>query len=372
MLNHRPSSCPVLGRARKAGRFCRPGLLALLVLLMGITGTRNDLGVGTAEAAEPAADNGAVILLYHRFGEDDFPSTNVRLAQFEAHIQELTSGAYHVLPLPEIIAALAEGRPLPARTVGISIDDAFRSVYTEAWPRLRAAGLPFTLFAATDMLDGRRPGYMKWSELREMSADSNVTLGHHGHGHGHMPESSDTANRADIATATASFEKNLGFTPTLFAYPYGEYGLAQRTLAVAAGFAAAFGQQSGAIARSSDRFALPRFPFNEAYSDLDRFRLVVNSLPLPAVDITPADPLVTGDRNPPSYGFSIVEGFGSSAGLNCFASKNDVTLEMLGDQRVEIRLARPFPPGRNRINCTQLGPDKRWRWHGAQFYVPRS
>jgi hypothetical protein len=33
----------------------------------------------------PDPDNGAVVLMYHRFGEDSLPSTSVRLAQFDAH-----------------------------------------------------------------------------------------------------------------------------------------------------------------------------------------------------------------------------------------------------------------------------------------------
>ena len=75
--------------------------------------------VGTASAADSA-----VILMYHRFGDDRYPSTNVRLDQFESHLAELKSGGYHVLPVPEIVAAIRDGSPLPDRTVGITIDDA--------------------------------------------------------------------------------------------------------------------------------------------------------------------------------------------------------------------------------------------------------
>src|SRR3546814_7853295 len=110
------------------------------------------LGAALPAAAEsPAADNGAVLLMYHRFGEDALPSTSVRLEQFEAHLAELTSGAYHVMALPEIVARLAAGAPLPERTVAITIDDAALSVYREAWPRLKAAKLPFPLFDSTEI-----------------------------------------------------------------------------------------------------------------------------------------------------------------------------------------------------------------------------
>jgi len=341
------------------------------VPLRGILGALLCAGLTAAgpAAAEVPADNGAVVVMYHRFGESDLPSTNIRLDQFEAHIAELVSGAYTVLPVPEIVAALNENRPLPDRTVGITVDDAFASVYAEAWPRLRAANLPFTLFISTGALDRGLGGYMTWDQVREMVAGGTVTIGHHGVDHGHMAAQSAEAARAELVAATARFQEELRLEPQLFAYTYGEYGLSLRNIVAEAGFAAAFGQQSGAIARTGDRFALPRFPFNETYGDMDRFRLAVNSLPLPVHDVTPADTLVRPANNPPAYGFTVDQGISGVAALNCFASTGESSLERLGERRIEVRLAQPLRPGRARINCTMPGPDGRWRWFGTQFYM---
>jgi hypothetical protein len=97
-------------------------------------------GVLLATAPVALAADSAVFLMYHRFGEDAYPSTNVRIEQFEAHVAELTSGKYNVMPVGEILGALRSGKSLPDRTIGITIDDAYLSVYKEAWPRLKAAG----------------------------------------------------------------------------------------------------------------------------------------------------------------------------------------------------------------------------------------
>ena len=110
------------------------------------------VGIAAGGGAALAADS-AVILQYHRFGEDSYPSTSVTIAQFEAHIDHLAGGGYAVLPVPEILAALDEGRPLPERAIGITIDDATRSTFEEAWPRLEQAGLPFTVFVSTDSVE---------------------------------------------------------------------------------------------------------------------------------------------------------------------------------------------------------------------------
>lgn len=318
-------------------------------------------------AAEYAS---AVVLMYHRFGEEDMPSTSIRIDQFEAHLAELKSGGYQVLPLPRIVAALRDRKPLPDRTVAITIDDAYRSVYLEAWPRLRAAGLPFTLFVSTDVIQ-RGGDYMSWDEIREL-ARGGVEIGNQTASHSHLPALPLDKARDDIRAANARIEAEIGQKPTLLAYPYGEYSAAIRDMVAGEGFHAAFGQHSGVAHSQMDRYQLPRFPLNENYGGLDRFRLVANALPLPVTELTPNDPVLTG-RNPPAIGFTVMPGIGDTAQLDCFASRQGRThIERLPAGRIEIRLTEPLPAGRARLNCTMPGPDSRWRWFGLQFYVPEN
>lgn len=324
------------------------------------------------EAIRPAADNGAVAVMYQRFGESGFPATNITLEQFDTHIAELTSGAYRVLPLSEVVSALREGRSLPDRSVVLTVDDAYLSVFHEAWPRLKAANLPFTLFVSTDAVDRKYPDFMTWDQLRQLAADPNVTIGLHGTKHGHMIEAEPEANREKIKKSAARLQAELGFTATLFAYPYGEYSTELVEVAREAGFEAAVGQQSGAIGRTEDLFTLPRFPLSEVYGGLDRFRLTVNSLPLPVTEVTPGDLLLSPETNPPAYGFTVSSEVQSLNGLQCYTGNHNVVVEQLGIDRVEVRIDGPLQPGRRRINCTLPGPDRRWRWLGKQFYIPRS
>ncbi|WP_193366692.1 polysaccharide deacetylase family protein [Pelagibius marinus] len=318
-----------------------------------------------------AADNGAAVLMYHRFGEDSLPSTSVRLEQFEAHLAELTSGKYQVLALPEILARLNRGEALPEHAIAITIDDAALSVYREAWPRLKAAGLPVTIFVSTEPLDLGLPSYMSWAQLREMAADPLVTIGHHGDAHAHMAWLSPAEQRADLAEASRRFTAELNAVPQLFAYPYGEASLELRQNVIDAGFTAAFGQHSGALGEMSDRFTLPRFPLNEAYGDMERFRLVAGALPLPVDGITPADmSLREASQNPPNVGFTVVGAQGNLSGLNCFASAGEPQVMKL-DQRIELRFDAPLPAGRVRINCTLRDDSGRWRWFGTQFVVAK-
>jgi hypothetical protein len=163
----------------------------------------------------------------------------------------------------------------------------------------------------------------------------------------------------------------LGKVPTIFAYPYGESSLAVRRLVVEAGYEFAFGQHSGVVNRTSDFFYLPRFALNERWGKPDRFKRVINALPLPVGELTPKDPLI-GAVNPPTLGFTLDRSIKNIDRLNCFPSHGGkARIERLGASRIEVRLDKPFPPGRTRVNCTMLEAAGRYRWFGTLFYLPK-
>lgn len=341
---------------RRQTRNAFPGIAAVLFVMC----------IWTASGAWAAES--AVVFMYHRFAEPAYPATNISVAQFEAHLDELERGDYTVLAVPDIVDALDRGAELPDRTVGLTIDDAYLSVYTEAWPRLRKAGYPFTLFVATNAVDSGYVGQMTWDQIREMAA-AGVTIGAHTASHLHMPGNDPARNAETLALSNARFEAELGQRPTVFAYPYGESSLEIQGLVRDAGYVAAFGQHSGVLNRSGDVYYLPRFALNETYGELARFRLAANALPLPVRDFTPADPLLAHD-NPPAIGFSVMDGVTGLDRLACYAShEGKARMERLGNTRFEFRLKTPFPTGRSRLNCTLPTADGRWRWFGRQFYV---
>ena len=52
------------------------------------------------------AASSAVVVMYHRFGESAYPTTNVTIEQFRSHLEEIRSGKYVIKPLPEIAREL--------------------------------------------------------------------------------------------------------------------------------------------------------------------------------------------------------------------------------------------------------------------------
>ena len=312
-----------------------------------------------------AKENSIAVFVYHRFGENNYPSTNIRMPQFKKHLDELIKNNYNVVSTETIIDALQNNKNLPEKTVAITIDDAFFSIYKKAWPILKEKKLPFTIFVSTGPVNSNSKNYMNWEQLKEMN-NRGVTIGHHTKNHFHLVGKKKETIISEIEEASDDFLKNLGYVPDIFAYPYGEYSSEIKEITKNY-FKAAFGQQSGGIYNGIDIFELPRFSLNEQYGDLKRFKFAANSYGLKIKNVLPENKVIT-DINPPLLGFTLLDDLEGL--IRCYPSHNiKADLTKLGNKRIEIRFDRAFPKGRTRINCT-INDNNKWRWSGFQFLNP--
>ena len=328
-----------------------------------------------AKAQIPQDSSSAVIFVYQRVGEDQLPAANLGIDLFEEHLRELTAGNYNVMSIPDIIAKIRDGLELPAKTVGLSFDGAYKSTLENAVPLLEKYKFPFTIFVSTDTADQATPQDMSWNDLRRLQKRKYISLGVMPAAYAHMTTLSAKENEALMNKAVTRFREELGASPTLFAWPYGEFSTALKNIADKYSFAAAFGQQSGVVYSGSDFLALPRFLMTDDYGDIDRFRMTASANPLPVSDLVPTDTVL--DANPPKIGFTVGPEVKNLSGLSCFASgAGKIPLEILGDNRVELRLNDPLIEERTRINCTLpvkdagTGETLHWRWLGMLFVAP--
>jgi peptidoglycan/xylan/chitin deacetylase (PgdA/CDA1 family) len=91
-----------------------------------------------------------LILLYHRVNRvaDPFSIERTTPEAFRGQMAHLARN-FSVMPLGEIAGRLRSGKALPPRAVAITFDDGYADNYTEAFPILRALGLPATVFLTT-------------------------------------------------------------------------------------------------------------------------------------------------------------------------------------------------------------------------------
>ena len=311
--------------------------------------------------------NYASVIMYHRFGDSRYPSTNIKKEQFSKHIKELLKPKYNLISLKKALRAINDIELVKDRSVVITIDDAYSSVYSYAWPIFKKHKIPFTLFISTDVIDNKTPGYMSWEEIRTLR-DHGVTIGSQTKSHPHMYKLSSQKIIEELSISNKRFIDEIGSKPKIFAYPYGEYNLEVLEKVKLHGFVAAFGQHSGVAHKSLGMYELPRFAMNEKYGDMSRFLLAINALPMPISDLSPKDPVIS--NNPPSYGFTLSKNIEPKNAVKCFANNGlKASTKRLGKNRIEIRLNGPFTKGRGRINCTMAGENNRWRWLGRQFII---
>jgi peptidoglycan/xylan/chitin deacetylase (PgdA/CDA1 family) len=249
------------------------------------------------------------VLIYHRFGEEKYPSTNVSVARFAEQLAFLKENKYTVVPLVDLVRMLTAGRPLAEKTVAITIDDGYKSVYEKAWPVLRSFGYPFTVFLYVKATDNGHWDYMTWEQVREMRA-AGVDFQDHGYAHqrfGSVPEQMSAQEyktwiRKDFAKSSSIIRRELGYRPKMLAFPYGEYNHSVIAVARDLGYTATFTQDPGSMSAFTDPYRIPREPIlGVDWSTLDHFAMVLERVDLPLADIVP-DISVHQRETPPVFG----------------------------------------------------------------------
>jgi len=220
-------------------------------------------------------DKGILSLMYHRFDENKYPSTNIQMDVFKKQIKIIKNLKYNFYD-PKDLEKNFHTLKIEKKIL-ITIDDAFSSFYEVAWPYLKKEKIPFILFVSTESVG--KSGYMTWNQIKELEKENTVHIGNHSHTHSYLVSLKNEDFISDIDTSSSIFKKKLGYNPIFFSYPFGEYSSFIREY-ISKNFKFSFGQHSGVIDVNKDPYELPRFPINEKYGDLKRFKFLINLYPL--------------------------------------------------------------------------------------------
>lgn len=319
-------------------------------------------------AASVSPDKEVVCFIYHRFGDSRFPSTNVSLEDFRAHLQYLKENEYQVLTFAEAINYLKNSGK-PQKTAVITIDDGYRSFYENGLPLLQEFDFPASLYINTETVGGG--DYMTWAQIKEAEGKG-VEIGNHTHSHAfflNQPEGSRYENfEAEVQKSQEIIEKQLGKAPTTFAYPYGELDQQMKTI-VAKYFEGAAAQNSGVIGASTDLMQCPRFPMSEFYADPKKFASKarmhapdvssnVKSFVLPAGEESPELKVTFRNDN------LVLDQ------LQCFVQGSDCTISRSGNE-VTVK-SKSSIAGRRRTLYTLTVPDQagNWYWYSHLWINP--
>ena len=316
-----------------------------------------------------SADKGILALMYHRFDENRYPSTNIQMDVFKKQIEIIKNLKYNFYDPKDLGKEFHT--PKIEKKILITIDDAFSSFFDVAWPYFKEKKIPFILFVSTKSVG--KNGYMTWNQIKELEKENTVYIGNHSHSHNYLVSLKNEEFINDIDASSSIFKERLGYNPIFFSYPFGEYSSFIREY-ISKNFKFSFGQHSGVIDINKDLYELPRFPINEKYGDLKRFEFLINLNPLQYKVLYPVEKYLTNNNNPPKFFVEFFDKQKNINNINCFSDeggkwgKSNINLNQ---NILKLNFRDKFNFRRGRINCS-LNDNGIWRWFGIQFSVEQN
>lgn len=323
-------------------------------------------------ALPPGDRSHGIILQYHHVSTESPPITSIPPARFADQLAWLASHHFQIWPLQKLVDHVRQDKPTPQHVAAITFDDAYESIYTNAFPLLKKRGWPFTIFVATKYVSTDPGLYLSWKQLAEMHA-AGATIGNHTYDHPHLIRhlKGETAAAwrkrvtAEIQHAARMLHAHFGDTPKLFAYPYGEYDTGVIAIIDKLGYTG-FGQQSGAIGPHSLFSVLPRFPMGGKYSKMASFESKAETLPMPIETVT-TDPRVGKDWRP-TLTLNFTTTHLRLKQLVCYGPDGITALTQTSPTSFEARSKAPIPVGRSRYNCTiPVEHSQRYYWFSQMW-----
>src|ERR1051325_3529343 len=264
-------------------------------------------GIAPSMAAPPdpgPSDFGATILCYHIVESPQDPRMEVSREAFRQQMRYLAMTGYTVIPLRDLYEYTTGKRAsLPKNAVVITIDDGWRSTYTEVLPEMKRRGFPFTVFIYPKII-GQTPYAMTWKQIKEM-ADAGVDVQSHTYSHAFLSrrrhaDVSDAEYAAwlerELTESRRILEKETGKSIEFLAYPYGDYDRRVREAVAKSGYEAALTCEYGRVRRGSDPMRMKRVAIEKSM-DFAMFRHLLGAGNLRLEEMSPQPGHILDDPN---------------------------------------------------------------------------
>ncbi len=153
-----------------------PTLSPTLTLLPSVTPTVSQTP-SPAWMYYPAGQINVPILLYHRIAEGEAANRyEVSLEDFRLQMGFLKESGYVTITPLQLAKVILKGGELPVKSVIITFDDGYRSVYELAFPVLQECGFQGVVYVITGYVGA--PTYMSSAQLTELFANGWETGSH--------------------------------------------------------------------------------------------------------------------------------------------------------------------------------------------------
>lgn len=246
------------------------------------------------EGTEPDDGVRVSVLGYHDFSETQPESAmRIRTSKFRQQMETLRSLGISVVSLADFEAWKRGEKQIPEKSVLLTFDDGWKSVYTDAYPVLKEFGYPFTLFLYKKYVDGG--GKALTTPMIEEMVKGGATLGSHSVSHHYPltvksyrkkgPDAYDAYLRLEMGESKRFLESKFSTKVVSYSYPGGFYTEEMLPLGKEFGYTHSFTVLPGKVKRSTPDETLPRYMILGNYDKI--FEFATGFREGPAADTAP-------------------------------------------------------------------------------------
>ncbi len=259
------------------------------------------------------------ILCYHRFKKRNITDEKkkkwgdiyyISPKMLEKHIKYIRKNNT-IISMSRYLRFLDGKADIPDRSVLITIDDGYRSIYTRAFPVLKRLNVPFTVYYYRYFLPGGANA-LNLKMIKEMMREG-AEAGCHSNTHPILTSRwknrhSKTKRKMgdkeyieflkdEIIGSKKYLEDYIGVPMATFAYPYGTYSDEGIHFVKRAGYKAAFSVVASYNTPETNRYRLKRTMIYNS-TDVEKLKEILDKKPLKVENVYPGDGVILEDKTP--------------------------------------------------------------------------
>ncbi|MBK1882571.1 polysaccharide deacetylase family protein [Luteolibacter pohnpeiensis] len=244
------------------------------------------------EASVPDDGVRVAVLGYHDFSETA-PETamRIRTSKFRKQMEVIQQLGITVITYDDFMAWKKGEKEIPEKSILLTFDDGWKSVYTDAFPILKEFHYPFTLFLYKNYIDGG--GKALTTPMIEEMIKAGASIGSHSTSHPFPSQvkaqrkkgerAYDAFLRQELGESKRFLESKFHLPVTAYAYPGGFFTDEMLTLADEFRYTYLFTVQPGKVKRGIDDKTLPRYMILGNYDKIFEFATTFREATTPTV-----------------------------------------------------------------------------------------
>jgi peptidoglycan/xylan/chitin deacetylase (PgdA/CDA1 family) len=229
------------------------GLLTLLVILISNRALAEENGVRKMPIP---------VLIYHSIsiptGKVPDPKLYISPHQFEDQLAKIIELGFTPVRVSDWINALDNKTILPKKPILLTFDDGYVDNYLNAYPILKKHKAKATFFVIANDIS-TKPGFMNWSELRELEQSGLIDVESHTLHHVHLGDVSPDTAKMELINSKQKLENELKKQILAVAYPYGSHTEKTKEIVKQSGYRLAFSTHWGHTILLQGKYDLHRY-----------------------------------------------------------------------------------------------------------------